>query len=280
MHIFLSIDPALGRLDFESLSDQALMEIVFDGLVPETKKYFQDENGEFLDVCEWDGIICNEDGDVETIAYESMEMNGSVSFEHLPKNVTQLIITHNGYGMDAITGTLETRLLPRKLTEFDVNGNALTGTVDLSQLPSTMVIFGLSINSFEGPLDFTALPTDLRQLFLNNNRFSGNVILTKLPASLTQLYLQINDLSGDIVLENIPATMCKIDLSFNSFGPVLSFRGETGPDFRFEATHNELAGKAIIPRAQLGSRINLGSNAIEAIFDENGKRHPDEDMMT
>ena len=45
----MAIDPALGRHDYHSLSDQALMEMVFDGMKAEKKQKLQDEHGNFLD---------------------------------------------------------------------------------------------------------------------------------------------------------------------------------------------------------------------------------------
>ena len=47
-----SVDPALGRLDYDSLSDQALMEMLFGGLIDESKRRYQDKHRMLLDVCE------------------------------------------------------------------------------------------------------------------------------------------------------------------------------------------------------------------------------------
>ena len=72
MHTLLSIDPALGRLDYDSLSDQARMEIFIDGLTEETKKHFQDPKGGFLDISEWSGVFVTDDGEVTDVDYSKL----------------------------------------------------------------------------------------------------------------------------------------------------------------------------------------------------------------
>ena len=72
----LTIDPALGRLDYESLSDQALMEMLIDGMNAKDKAEYQDENGNCRDVGEWKGIALSNDRVTEVpILFKSSARN-------------------------------------------------------------------------------------------------------------------------------------------------------------------------------------------------------------
>ena len=57
----LSIDPALGRLDYDSLSDQALMEMLVEGIAQSKKAEFQDTHGNYRDTCDWSGTFCKDE---------------------------------------------------------------------------------------------------------------------------------------------------------------------------------------------------------------------------
>ena len=63
----LAVDPSLGRLDYESLSDQALMEMLIDALPTEEKAMFKDANGNFQDVCEWTNMDCTDERVTEVL---------------------------------------------------------------------------------------------------------------------------------------------------------------------------------------------------------------------
>ena len=59
--LLLSVDPSLGRVDHSLLSDQTLMEMLFDGFDDKTKNKYKDNNGMYLDVCKWSRITCDDD---------------------------------------------------------------------------------------------------------------------------------------------------------------------------------------------------------------------------
>ena len=52
LQILCAIDPSLGRVDYDSLSDQSHMEFLIEATPEDRKRAFQDANGCFLDVCE------------------------------------------------------------------------------------------------------------------------------------------------------------------------------------------------------------------------------------
>ena len=53
----LSVDPSLGRVDYSALSDQTLIELLIDGFDDVTKEKYQDNEGTYLNVCEWDSHL-------------------------------------------------------------------------------------------------------------------------------------------------------------------------------------------------------------------------------
>ena len=56
-----SVDINLGHVDYRSFSDQTLMELLIEGFDENTKRMCQDEDGMYIDVCEWQFVKCNVD---------------------------------------------------------------------------------------------------------------------------------------------------------------------------------------------------------------------------
>ena len=56
-----STESSLGRLDHDSLPHQALMEMVIEKFDDEAKEEIQNDNGEFLDACEWEEVDCDDE---------------------------------------------------------------------------------------------------------------------------------------------------------------------------------------------------------------------------
>ena len=59
----LTIDPSLGRLDPMLISDQALMEIVFDDITLQEEaggNFNRNDNGDWIDVCDWPEVECDD----------------------------------------------------------------------------------------------------------------------------------------------------------------------------------------------------------------------------
>ena len=105
--LFICVDPSLGRLDYNLLSDQALMEMLFDGFDDQTKERFQDDHGIYLDVCEWSCVKCDEFGRVVEIQEREAHV-GSLQFHFAPPKV---IIQNRELGhTDGIRMTAESDL--------------------------------------------------------------------------------------------------------------------------------------------------------------------------
>ena len=111
--LLFSVDSTgFGRLNYESMSQQALMEMVFSGIT--NKEIFQDAHGNFLEVCEWPGVHCNEADEVEQVSYDSAEDDvwpqGIVHLEYMPSTVDDITL----FEID-VDGTINFELLPIKL---------------------------------------------------------------------------------------------------------------------------------------------------------------------
>ena len=91
--LFLSVDPSLGRVGYSLLSDQTLMEMLIEGFDEETKQEYQDDNGMYLDVCEWSCIECDDAQRVIRIEIDSEDLSGSIEICYLPPNVKYIIIS-------------------------------------------------------------------------------------------------------------------------------------------------------------------------------------------
>ncbi|KNH08124.1 hypothetical protein XU18_1290 [Perkinsela sp. CCAP 1560/4] len=66
-----TVDSSLGRLDYASLSQQALMDMVIDGIT--NKEVICGDPDEPTDIEEWKGVII-EDGEVVEIAWRQFKL--------------------------------------------------------------------------------------------------------------------------------------------------------------------------------------------------------------
>ncbi|KNH06860.1 hypothetical protein XU18_2370 [Perkinsela sp. CCAP 1560/4] len=79
-----TVDPSVGRVDHESLAQQALMEMVIDGIT--NKEKICGDANEPKDIEEWEGVAI-EDGEVVEIDWEACILKGSIHLEWLPSSV-------------------------------------------------------------------------------------------------------------------------------------------------------------------------------------------------
>ena len=111
--VFLdAVDPSLGRVDLESLPQQALMEMVIEGIT--NKRKICGDADEPKDIEEWKRVSI-EDGQVVEIDWSLFALEGSLHLEWLPSTVR----------------------------EFGVTWNRFTGTLDLASLPTSMEAINL-----------------------------------------------------------------------------------------------------------------------------------------
>ena len=96
--VFLNtVDPLLGRLDYASLSEQAVMEMVIEGITNKEKI-----RG---DIEEWKGVAI-EEGEVVAIGWRQFKLEGSLHLEWLPSSVREFDATGNHLTADPMEGHL------------------------------------------------------------------------------------------------------------------------------------------------------------------------------
>ena len=242
-----AIDPALGRLDYASLSDQALMEMLVDGMVEELEDPVLDSAGNYMEVCKWFNVHCTADRVIEVVFHSCDMCKKPFPFEFIPPLVEVLEFTSCH-----LHGTLDTAALPQNLVYCNVFDNALHGTLNFKDFPKNSETIIISSNNFDGSLALSELPDSVVIFRARFNSFNGNLSLDALPSSMRDLNVRDNLLSGDVWLMNIPPSLEKLSIQENSTSGtlVLSSTFEGDPPFA------------------------LRSDPLQRVVDESGKEHP------
>ena len=207
----------LGRLEYSTMPQQALMELVVRDL-PD-RDAFEDENDHFYDINEWEGVICDDKMHVTAIRWASRMFNGVLDLQWLPRTLIVFDVTSN-----AFCGSVESRLLPQALNHFILTDNGFMGSIDLTRLPRSILCFILTDNVFSGTLNFSRLPSSLISLDVSRNEFSGILDLSAIdrPMMLTdfgaepeldyaggtperELYVDFSDnfFAGDVLVSHL-----------------------------------------------------------------------------
>ena len=273
------IDPSLGRLDYDSLSDQALMEMLVKGMNKESKRNIQDAHGNFDDVCEWGSKLlqytrCINDRVTRISMVYAKWDEKQFPFDFIPPLVTQFIHCH---GM--IHGTLDTASLPVKLEKLDVSYNVLHGELNIEKFPRTLEKIEILANDFCGSIVLADLPPGLIHFEARRNKFTGEVSLSSLPLKMRELKLGDNNLMGSIHIDSLPERMQEIDLSMNAF---------TG-EFRLLVFPPHLRTISIGSN-RLNETLVLGDgdgvigfillfSDVKSVVDKEGKTHPWEETI-
>ena len=199
-------DSTLGRVDCNSLSDQTLMELLYEGFDEETQQRYQDENGVYLDVCNWSCTACGADDRVVEIV-EYSRISGSLEIRYIPPKV-------------------KLRILSCQQLSY-LKTDQLTGSIDLTNLPNKMQYLHLQHNLFTGSIDLTKLPEDILELTLNNNRLSGSLCFAELPAKIRCINVQHNFFTGSFVATNLQPSLREICARENQFEAIAVVDSQT-----------------------------------------------------
>ena len=245
--LFLTVDPSLGRVDCSLLSDQTLMELLFEGVDEETKKRYQDNDGIYLDVCEWSCIKCDDHERVIEIRADNCDISGFIQLSYVPPKVKVLNIS-SLFIDGKLTGSVDLAHLPKQMKELDIYGNQFTGEIDLTHLPDGMNCLYLQNNQLTGEVDLTHLPDGIEILALDNNKLSGEIDLTQLPGKMEYLHFHNNQLSGSLVLKKLPSEMRSINAEDNNFNAVA------------------------VVYSTVNVTIKLRGSGVASVVDENGKK--------
>ena len=240
-------DSCLGRVDHSSLSDQTLMEMLFKDLPDKATQKFKDQDGFYLDVCQWRNITCDDEGNVVRI--RKCDAVGSVAFAHIPPKVK---IFH--MSLAGIVGTIEACDLPQRTEEFDVGDNKLEGTFDFANSPVGIRELSIYKNNFSGGADLENLPKPMTHLWIHDNKFSGSLCLTNLPPKFQTLDASRNAFSGSFCIQNAPLSLRYVCADGNWFSPT-----------------------AVIPH--LCEAVHLCHSGVTAVISAAGNTHPDEEEI-
>ena len=216
LFLYAADDEHLSRLDPTLLSDQALLEIFVSSF--KNISEFQDENGNFLDIAEWENVDMGaQDGHDTTVAYftypvadEQPNLGGSLNLVFLPPTLEGLYIVSCD-----LTGTIETADLPRGLLELNVCLNKLEGSFSIEKLPSTLEILIISGNQLCGSLRIGALPRPMRTIQAIQNMFVGEIDLRSLPPGLQRIEIDNNKFSGSVIVGPLPETLNIVKIGMN-----------------------------------------------------------------
>ena len=209
---FACADDGIGRFDRSMLSHQDLMELFIFGLAKPEKICRNREDP--ADVCEWKGVKCNGDGEVEEFKWGCKHQHGigTVDFEFLPCSMKSLQMWNN-----VLSGTIQLADLPGKIEVVYLLDNQIKGSLDLDRLPAAVRTLGLSSNKFTGEVSLENLPIAVQTLNLGVNQLSGAICLTSLPPALQSLCLRNNNFEGSLDFTRLPKSMSYIHLSDNRF---------------------------------------------------------------
>ena len=272
MSLILTADPSLGRIDYSLLSDQALMEILFDGIRMYDGLSVRDENGNFKEITEWPRIRCIGDSVAKLRICGTQLSDKQFPFDFIPPRVT----VFKGFSSN-LHGTLDPSVLPHSLIFFDFSDNKLHGSVDLRSFPEKLQEIDIHVNSFSGSLDLTSLPASIMKLDAGENAFSGEVSLNHLPSRIEELYFNQNSLSGSISIEKLPETLAYLKLDENEFEG--DFRLLDIPpnlkELPIFGNKWDRKGKLVLPRdaGQGNMHLKIYGHCI-AVVDECGNTHP------
>ena len=271
----LSIDPALGRLDYDSLSDQALMEMLFERLHPNHNMHLKDESSNFIDVCEWEYVNCED----ERVVYFGAG-NGNYSAVQFPFDLVPPLVTNFRMEYCEALGTIDTIVLPRRLTNFDVSVNNLFGSLNFKSFPRTLEHIILRHNDFSGSVLVSDLPDSLFEFLATCNNFSGNLSLANAPAAMEELDLSENELTGSITLDSVMPSMYEVLLYGNHFtGDVRVL--VISPNFTFLSIicNKDLSGTIILANSDGAMPFKVHHDCLTTIVDPDGNRHPWEETV-
>ena len=249
---FLSLDPALGRINLDAIPDQARMELFFSQITPQST--IQDESGEFLDVCQWPSVECDENQNVTVFNSVGRfhKISGALQFEYLAPKVHRIVII----AQEILFGTLQTSQLPELLTYLHIEATKMSGPFNMATLPQHLIKCLIGGNSFSGTCDLSALPGGLKDLSASGNRFSGSIDLTKLPVGLEILGLSRNNFEGELDFSCLPNRLRQFALVRNHFSGTVVIKKLPQRLESLLLSRNAFVGTAVIPSNALLVRLD------------------------
>ena len=237
----LTADSAVGKFDRSMLDTQGLLELLVENLAAETKRAFQNAEGEYLPFSTWETakykvFEFDSAGDVFSI-YFFDDVVGQPALEYAPDTVTDIFLNSL-----KLHGTLDTKRLPPDLQKLTICATKFHGSVDWSGLPRTLGKLHLVSSKFFGTLDLENLPPSVSDLNVSGNFFEGNAALTNLPRALRKIDLSKNSLLGSICLSRLPPQLESLVLFSNAFSGEIELARLPATLKEIDLSHNQLCG--------------------------------------
>ena len=237
---------ALGRLDYATMSQQALMEC-FIAQLPESSSdrfditigTFQDENGNFTDIEYWECLKFDADGNVIEIV---LNTSGKLFLEWLPPSVRRIQLGGRGhdiyvdfsrlpqslqslyFGTLTIIGEICLDELPKQIEHLFLDTCEFSGKVGLSAIPATLLSICLRGHSLES-VDLQSDSSLLTFFEASSGKLYGEVSFLKSPPSLQFFDLHENALNGTLCFEGLSQSLETLNLAENSLKGTLRFDG-------------------------------------------------------
>ena len=138
----------LSRLDYDHLSEQALMETMINDF--ESKEYFQDDNGNYKDFDEWVGVYVDAETGLISIIWDALfqRVENRIHLEWAPRNLHILRCA-----CCKLVSTLDLSRIPEAFEELNLNSNNLKGTLDFSGVPNGLQHLDIKKNGFTGSFE-------------------------------------------------------------------------------------------------------------------------------
>ena len=254
---FADVDDSNYDHERWDLTAQQSMEILVDRLNMDRPGYtefvrrIQDGHGNFLDVCDWFCVQCDEEGEVIEVDLSEKPLNAE--YDDDPNEVS---------------GNLNTHFLPRSLLELRIESSKLYGSFDFSSLPPKLESLQLNHTDMKGTLDFTALPSPLRKLDIFCNKFQGTINLTALPNALA--HMQIIDclFTGTIDLRSLSAGIKLLMLSTNKLRGTINLQSLPAGMEELILYNNNFTGGIALDMLPAGFKtLNVGFNQLTGTLD-------------
>ena len=232
----------LGRLDYASLSTQALMEIFIEGI--ENREIICGNAEEPADVDQWKGFEYVEEQTADAgeklinIDWYYLDLVGTIDLRWLPPNIYSIIIDDS-----QLSGSRNLAALPPSIQRLEFTTNAFSGEIDLCHLPAKITIVFLSVNQLSGSINLEKLPTSMQELHLSKNRFTGTVCLRHLPPNFVGLSVRGNELSGTLDLTRLPVMMKYLSIEENNFEGKTDFSQLPEGLKQLNVSHTNLSGE-------------------------------------
>ena len=264
-----TIDPSLSRLDPTLLSDQALMEMVFENVTStiDGTRYNRTDNGDSVDACDWPQVECDDHENVIEFHERDRELSGTLNLSYLPPNLKAFSFR---WKQRDLHGKLETDCLPKGMKEFFLNYTECDGSVNLTTLPQLIVLMNIRSNKFEGSCDLSTLPITLQDLNIQDNKFSGTIVLDRLPSAMQNLDVCRNSLCGTLDFSQLPEAMLSLDVHDNEFSGEFIFTQAPPSMVSLIAGENRFTGTACITTLT-ECQVYLRKTKVRVFVDQNGE---------